>query len=96
MLNPYGRPAQGDWLLLLSPAMIIPFAEYSFMDLHWITDYPWIAVILNSLAYASILLFVQLWCVWKAPRLLGRAERPGATTAFPDRAGRPMGAALQK
>ena len=74
-LQPYGG-RQYDWLLLFSPAMIIPFAEYSFADLQWITQMPWAAVFMNCFVYGTVLAVVRLWCVVSAPRLLGRAERP--------------------
>jgi hypothetical protein len=75
-----------NWLVLLGPAGIIPFTEFS--DLHEIIAAPWLAVVLNTVFYGTILFVVRLCCLVNAPGLLGRAER------LPARLPEPVGGAL--
>ena len=81
----YGQ-REWNWLILLSPASIIPFTEFS--DLDEFNHAPWLAVILNTLTYGTVLFVVRLLCLTNAPGLLGRAERPPVQTYSPDPVGR--------
>ena len=81
----YGQ-REWNWLMLLSPASIIPFTEFSGLD--EFSHAPWLAVILNTLAYGTVLFVVRLLCLTNAPGLLGRAERP--PVQFPEPAGRAL------
>jgi hypothetical protein len=87
----YGQ-REWNWLILLSPASIIPFTEFS--DLDEFGHAPWLAVFLNTLAYGSVLFAVRLLCLTNAPGLLGRAERPPVQTYYPDPVGKAVGRAL--
>ena len=60
------------YLLLISPATIIPFAEFS--ALREFNNTPWLAVFLNYSFYIPILLFVRWQSLKFAARHLGRAE----------------------
>lgn len=60
------------YLLLTSPAAIIPFAEFSALD--EFNNTPWLAVFFNYSFYIPILLFVRWQSLAFAARHLGRAE----------------------
>ena len=60
------------YLLLTSPAAIIPFAEFSELD--EFNNTPWVAVLFNYSFYIPILLFVRWQSLAFAARHLGRAE----------------------
>ncbi len=60
------------FLMLASPATIIPFTE--FTDLHQIIRPPWLAVVLNFLFYGMMVLLIRGKCLRDASRHLGRAE----------------------
>jgi hypothetical protein len=77
----YGQ-REWNWLTLLSPASIIPFTEFSGLD--EFSHAPWLAVILNTLTYGSVLFVVRLLCLTNAPGLLGRAERPPVRPHYPE------------
>jgi ABC-type transport system involved in multi-copper enzyme maturation permease subunit len=71
-----------NWLMLLGPASIIPFTEFSGLD--EFNHAPWLAVLLNTLTYGSVLFVVRLLCLTNAPGLLGRAERPPVRPHYPE------------
>lgn len=60
------------YFLLLSPATILPLAEFSALD--EINDTPWLALIFNYSLYIPILLFVRWQSLAFAAQHLGRAE----------------------
>ncbi|MGD9855982.1 MAG: ABC transporter permease [Planctomycetaceae bacterium] len=68
-------PGPGDdlmFLLLSSPATIIPFTE--FTALHELSDVPWFLVIINFLFYGLMAVVIRNTCLNDASRCLGRAE----------------------
>lgn len=60
------------YFMLLSPATIIPMAEFTVLD--EINHTPWFAVLLNYSFYIPILLLVRWYSLAFAARHLGRAE----------------------
>jgi hypothetical protein len=60
------------YFMLLSPATIIPMAEFTALD--ELNHTPWLAMVLNYCIYVPILVFVQLHSLAFAARHLGRAE----------------------
>jgi ABC-type transport system involved in multi-copper enzyme maturation permease subunit len=70
-----GRTGPDDglvYLLLLSPATIIPVNEFS--ELMQFSRTPWLAVTLNFLLYGFFLVVIRTICLTNADHLLGRAE----------------------
>lgn len=63
-------------LCLLSPALIVPFNEFSQMGR--LSRPVWLAIAVNFAWYGAIAAFIRWWCLRNADRLLGRvAEEVG-------------------
>lgn len=66
------RSSDATFLLLLSPATIIPLNE--FREIEFICDFPWVAVVFNFLIYGGALLVLRAVCLCYADQYLGRTE----------------------
>jgi len=62
------------YLMLLSPASLITFAEFS--ELNTFNQTPVLAVLLNIAMSLTLLLYLRSRCLRTAARYLGRAEVP--------------------
>ena len=70
-VNP-GYQSGFNFLLLFSPATIIPVNE--FREMNMFAQTPWVAVIMNFFIYGTILIAVRLFCLMNADKHLGRGE----------------------
>jgi len=68
------REQNSAWLMLLSPATIIPINE--FHDLRHLSDTQWPAVIGNTLFYGLIYLGLRTWCLATTDKAVGRLTGP--------------------
>jgi ABC-type transport system involved in multi-copper enzyme maturation permease subunit len=67
-----GNPDAGwTYLLLLSPAPIVPLAEFNELSEF---VFPWLAVVMNFCWYGFMSLVLRQACLANADRFLGRAE----------------------
>lgn len=66
------RQDPAGYLMLLSPATIIPFTEFNELDNF--SPRPWTPAVLNTIWYAGCLVAIRNRCLLKADRYLGRLD----------------------
>ena len=67
-----GRHSPFNFLLLFSPAVIVPINEFAEMEMFG--DAPWLALGMNVIFYGGIAIILRLLCTVLAPYLLGRHD----------------------
>ena len=67
-LQPAGTVAAWEWTALFSPMLLIHYSQYcEFQD-------PVETLVRMLVIYGSLLILLRFWCLWRAPRLFGRAD----------------------
>ena len=72
IVQPAGH-SEFNFLLLFSPAVMVPINEFS--DLQMFGDKPILAFAINSIIYGGIAIILRVLCTVLAPRLLDRQDR---------------------
>lgn len=76
-------PGDGEWLLQLSPATIIPLNEFNELGRNGKQLGMWWRIIGNAVFYGLIYLGLRTWCLWSSDNAVGRMTGPVTPVSSP-------------